>query len=45
MNRRDIEKMRRRLAERQAAQAADHPALLVLSGVMFFLFFLILAFI
>ena len=45
MNRRELEEMRRRLAERQAAQAADHPALLVLTGVMFFLLFLIMAFI
>lgn len=45
MNRRDLEEMRQRLAERQAAQAADHPALLVLTGAMFFLLFLILAFI
>ena len=45
MNRRELEELRQRLAERQAAQAADHPAMLVLAGAMFFLLFLILAFI
>lgn len=45
MNRRDLEEMRRRLSERQAAQATDHPAMLVLAGGLFVLAFLILAFI
>jgi hypothetical protein len=35
MNRRDLEEMRRRLAERQAAEAADHPAMLIVSAVAF----------
>jgi len=35
MNRRDIEEMRRRLEARQAAEAADHPAMLIVGAVAF----------
>jgi hypothetical protein len=45
MNRRDLEELRRRLEERQAAQVADPFALVVLAAAFFFLLFLITAFI
>lgn len=35
MNQRDLEELRRRLEDRQAAQAADPPALVVLAGAFF----------
>ena len=45
MNRRDLEEMRRRLADRQVAETVDHPAMLMLAGAMFFLLFIVAAFI